>query len=360
MASDDQEKTEEPTSKKIEDAKKDGNVPKSQDISGFITLFVAVLILLVMLGFMKTQVISLYHYYQSFIGVELTPKIIHEIVINTLARALLMILPVCVCVAIAGILAAFMQFGFIFTTKPITPDLKKIDPIKGLKNLFSLKKLIDSIKIVAKVTAVFGVAFYFFWKFIKELPTTIFFSIFNQLEWLKEKILILVFVMLAVLFVIAIIDLFIVRFQYFKDLRMSKQEIKDEYKQMEGDPQVKARIRRAQMEAGRRRMMQQVPQADVVITNPTHYAVALRYDKTRENAPIVLAKGVDIMALQIRKIAVEHGVQIVENPPLARELYKICDIDDTIPANLFKAVAEVLSFVYMGNQEKFKDRLSGS
>ncbi|MGH1601516.1 flagellar biosynthesis protein FlhB [Campylobacter majalis] len=357
MASDDQEKTEEASSKKIEDAKKDGNVPKSQDTSGFITLIVGIVVLLFMLGVMRNQIISLYHYYQNFIGVEITPSVLHQLTMNTMFGVLLMILPICVCVAIAGVMANIMQFGFIFTTKPITPDLNKINPIKGLKNLFSMKKAIEAVKIIVKVAAVFGVAFYFFWQFIKELPTTIFFTMFDQLAWLKEKMLILVGVMLIVLLVIAIFDLFITRFNYFKDLRMSKQEVKDEYKQMEGDPQVKARIRRAQMEAGRRRMMSAVPQADVVITNPTHYAIALRYDKTRENAPIVLAKGVDLMALQIRKIATENGIDIVENPPLARELYKMCDVDQLIPANLFRAVAEVLSFVYMGNQKKFSNRL---
>ncbi|OPA82058.1 flagellar biosynthesis protein FlhB [Campylobacter pinnipediorum subsp. pinnipediorum] len=357
MAGEDQEKTEEATSKKIEDAKKDGNVPKSQDISGFITLIVAIGVLLPMLGVMKDQVVSLYNYYQSLIGTEITLKVAHQITINTLFRMLLMVLPICICVAIAGVLASVMQFGFIFTTKPITPDLNKINPIKGLKNLFSLKKVIDSIKIVVKVSAVFGIAFYFFLQFIKELPKTLFFTMFDQLSWLKEKMLILVGVMLIVLLAIALIDLLIVRLQYFKDLRMSKQEVKDEYKQMEGDPQVKARIRRAQMEAGRKRMMQQVPQADVVITNPTHYAIALRYDRTKEDAPVVLAKGVDMMALQIRKIATENGVEIVENPPLARELYKLCDVDEMIPANMFKAVAEVLSFVYMGNEKKFKGRM---
>ncbi|WP_169777512.1 flagellar biosynthesis protein FlhB [Campylobacter mucosalis] len=358
MAGEDEEKTEEATDKKISDAKKDGNVPKSQDMSGFITLIIGIGVLIAMLGFMQDQVVSLYQYYSKFIGKELTIPTIHLIALNTMARVLLMILPVCVCVAIGGILASIMQFGFIFTTKPITPDLKKIDPIKGLKNLFSMKKVIESIKIVAKVSAVFGVGFYFFLKFIKELPHTLFFSMFDQLSWLKEKMLILVGVMLIVLLVVALADILIVRFNYFKDLRMSKQEIKDEYKQMEGDPQVKARIRRVQMEASRKRMMQQVPQADVVITNPTHYAVALRYDKTKEEAPIVLAKGVDLVALRIRKIATENNIEIVENPPLARELYKICEVDDLIPANLFRAVAEVLSFVYMGNQSKFKDRLS--
>lgn len=354
---DDQEKTEEPSSKKIDDAKKDGNVPKSQDLSGFFTLSVGIVLLLAMLGFMKEELIGLYHYYQSFIGVELTVSVAHQIVINTLFQGILMILPICICVAIAGVISNIMQFGFIFTTKPITPDLNKINPLKGLKNLFSLKKLIESVKIVAKVVIVFGVAFYFFIKFITELPHVLLFNMFEQLEWLESKMLILVAVMLAILFVIAIIDLLLVRFQYFKGLRMSKQELKDEYKQMEGDPQVKGRIRQLQMQAARKRMMSAVPQADVVITNPTHYAVALRYDKEAEGVPVVLAKGVDNLAMQIRKIATAHDIEIVENPPLARQLYRMCEAGDTIPSNMFKAVADVLRFVYTNNKEKFKDKL---
>lgn len=354
---DDQEKTEEPSSKKIDDAKKDGNVPKSQDLSGFFTLSVGIGLLLVMLGVIREQIIGLYHFYQSFIGVELTTKAVHQIVITTMARGLLMILPICICVAIAGVISNVIQFGFIFTTKPITPDLNKINPLKGLKNLFSMKKLIDSIKIVAKVAIVFGVAFIFFLKFITELPHVLLLGMFDQLAWLKSKMLILVAVMLAILFVIALLDLLIVRFQYFKGLRMSKQELKDEYKQMEGDPQVKGRIRQLQMAAARKRMMSAVPEADVVITNPTHYAVAIRYDKEAEGVPVVLAKGVDNMAMQIRKIATAHEIEIVENPPLARQLYKLCDLGDTIPSNMFKAVADVLRFVYTNNKEKFKHKL---
>jgi len=232
MADDDQEKTEEATPKKIEDAKKDGNVPKSQDLAGFVTLVIAIGVLLAMLNFMKEQIISLYIYYSKFIGQPLTLPTVKMIVVNTFARSLLMILPVCICVAIAGVIANVMQFGFIFTTKPIMPNFGKINPLKGLKNLFSMKKVIDSIKIVLKVSIVFGVGFYFFLQFIKELPHTLFFSMFDQLAWLKEKLIILVSVMLFILFVIGLIDLLIVRFQYFKDLRMSKQEIKDEYKEL--------------------------------------------------------------------------------------------------------------------------------
>ena len=169
--------------------------------------------------------------------------------------------------------------------------------------------------------------------------------------------MILAAVMLFVFLIIAIIDLFITRYNYFNDLKMSKQEVKDEYKQMDGDPQVKGRIRQLQREAAKKRMMQNVPAADVIITNPTHYAVALRYDKEKEDAPVVLAKGIDFLALQIKKIGLENGVEIVENPPLARELYRLCDIDRQIPSELFKAVAEVLSFVYTANKQKFAKKL---
>lgn len=354
---DDQEKTEEPTSKKLEDARQKGNVPKSQDASGFVTLLVGIIALVLLLSFMGERLIKLYIYYQNLIGIELTKELFFKIVIHTILQVILIILPVAVSIMIAGILSNIMQFGFLFTTEPLTPNFGKINPIKGLANLFSLKKLIDSIKIILKVSAVFGVAFYFFLQFVKELPHTIFFPMFNQLLWLKEKMLILAGVMLLLFLIIAIADIFIVRFQYFKGLRMSKQEVKDEFKQMEGDPRVKGRIRQLQMQAARKRMMQNIPTADVVITNPTHYAVALLYDKEKEKAPVVLAKGVDHLALRIRKLAAENGIQIVENPPLARELYKVCDVDSMIPANLFQAVAEVLSFVYMGNKAKFSSKL---
>lgn len=354
---DDQEKTEEPTSKKLEDARQKGNVPKSQDASGFVTLLVGIIALVLLLSFMGERLIKLYIYYQNLIGIELTKELFFKIVIHTMLQVILIILPVAISIMIAGILSNVMQFGFLFTTEPLMPNFGKINPIKGLANLFSLKKLIDSIKIILKVSAVFGVAFYFFLQFVKELPYTIFFPMFNQLLWLKEKMLILAGVMLLLFLIIAIADIFIVRFQYFKGLRMSKQEVKDEFKQMEGDPRVKGRIRQLQMQAARKRMMQNIPTADVVITNPTHYAVALRYDKEKEKAPVVLAKGIDHLALRIRKLAAENGIQIVENPPLARELYKVCDVDSMIPANLFQAVAEVLSFVYMGNKAKFSNKL---
>ncbi|WP_331775306.1 flagellar biosynthesis protein FlhB [Sulfurospirillum sp. 1612] len=343
---DDQEKTEEPTSKKIEDARKEGNVPKSQDTSSFVTLLVAIIAFLALFNMMERHIVKLYVYLQSFIGVELTKNTVMQISIATMGEMLLIILPLAIIVALSGVLAGVLQFGFLFSSKPLIPDLKKINPIKGLKNLLSIKKLVETLKVILKVSIVMLTAYYFLFDFVKELPNIVYLPIFEQLYWLKTKAILLGASMLVIFFLLGLFDLFFVRYNYFKDLKMSKQEIKDEYKQMEGDPQIKARIRRIQMEMTKKRMMQEIPDADVVITNPTHFAVALRYDKDKEGAPRVLAKGVDFLALKIKEIARNYNVQIVENPPLARELYKKCELDDIIPENLYKVVAEVLAFVY--------------
>jgi len=348
---DDQEKTEEPTPKKIEDARKEGNVPKSQDTSGVMTLFVAILGFLMLFPFMAHHVVILFKYYFSLIGTPLDKLFMIDIAVVTIREFLLIVMPLSAAVAIAGIIAAVSQFGFLFTTQAIAPDLKKIDPIKGTKNLFSMKKLIEGVKVTFKSFTTLGVGFVFFFLFIMELPTVSLFSLGDQLEWLRDKAIVIAFVMLLVIFVFAMIDLVIVRKQYFDGLKMSKQEIKDEMKNMEGDPLIKSKIRQIQMEASRKRMMAEVPNADVVITNPTHYAVALKYDEEKFRAPVVVAKGMDNVAQKIKKIARENGVHIVQNPPLARSLYAQVEIEKPIPEELFGAVAEVLAYVYKMNKK---------
>ena len=355
MASDEGgEKTEEPTPKKLEDARKDGNVPKSQDFAAFITLVAAVMIVIPYLSIIGDHLNGLFRYYFSFIGTELTVSTVYAISIRTLLEVVIMVLPIAGLVALFGVIAALMQYGLIFTTKPITPELNKINPIKGIKNLFSMKKLIEGVKITFKVGVVFLIAFVFLLYFIKELPEVITFDYKEQLEWLYEKAIIIMLVMLLLFFVLALVDLVFVRYQYFKELKMSKQEIKDEMKNIEGDPQVKARIRQMQMEMASKRMMQDIPSADVVITNPTHYAVAIRYKQGTDLAPIIVAKGVDHLALKIKEIARENLIQVVENKPLARGLYKNAEVGNIIPDNLFKAVAEVLAFVYKADEAKRK------
>ncbi len=348
---DDQEKTEEPTSKKIEDARKEGNVPKSQDASGVITLFVAILAILMLFPFMTSHVFLLFKYYFSLIGTPLDKLFMVDIAIITVKEFLLIVMPLAIAVAISGVIAALAQFGFLFTTDAIAPKFSKLDPIKGTKNLFSIKKIIEGVKITFKSFTTLGVGFVFFFYFITELPTVALFSLPDQLGWVKDKMLIIASVMLFIIFIFAIIDVIIVRKQYFDGLKMSKQEIKDEMKNMEGDPLIKSKIKQKQMEMSRQRMMAEVPNADVIITNPTHYAVAIKYDNEKYNAPIVTAKGIDNIASQIKKIARENNVHIVQNPPLARSLYAEVEVDKAIPEALFGAVAEVLAYVYKMNKK---------
>ncbi len=348
---DDQEKTEEPSSKKIEDARNDGNVPKSQDTSAFITLVVALAVFLAMFPWIESRTVYLYHYYHSLIGVEITKEVTLQLSIISFREVIFMVIPLALAVSVAGILANVLQTGLIFTTKPLMPDFSKIDPMKGLKNLFSIKKLVEMLKIIIKVGVILWVCYFFLLAFTKELPTVISFPLPDQLGWLKHKMIILISVILILFLVLALADLLFVRFSYFKSLRMSKQEMKDEYKQMEGDPKIKAKIRQIQMQMTKKRMMQEIPQADVIITNPTHYAIAIRYNQDKEAAPKVIAKGTDFMALRIKEIAMNYNIQIVENPPLARELYKKCNLGDIIPENLYKAVAEVLAFVYKSSNK---------
>jgi flagellar biosynthetic protein FlhB len=347
---DDQEKTEEPTDKKIEDSRKEGNVPKSQDISGVFSLFFAILAILMLFGFMSDRIFHLTRYLFDLQGMVLTQESMIDIAMTIMFEFLLVVLPLAIVVALSGIIGGVAQFGFLFTTKPLVPDFKKLDPIKGLANLVSVKKLIEGAKITFKALATMGTGFIFFFYFIQELPTVALFPLIDQLDWVKDKVIIIALVMLLVLAVFAIIDLVIVRKQYFDKLKMSKQEIKDEMKNMEGDPHIKGKIRQIQMEAARKRMMSEVPNADVVITNPTHYAVAIKYDNEKHRAPVVIAKGMNNIAVQIKKIARENGVHIVQNPPLARSLYAEVDLEKPIPEALFAAVAEVLAYVYKMNK----------
>ncbi len=349
---DEQEKTEEATPKKIEDARKKGNVPKSQDTSSIITLFIATGLIFLLFGFISKEMLLTTRGFFSQIGTPIDELFAINSAIVTFKEIFLMIMPVLIGIGIAGVIANVIQFGFLWTTEPLVPKLEKIDPVKGFKNLFSIKKIIDGIKIMFKSFVTMFVGFLFFISFIKELPTVIMFDIKNQLVWLAQKSVILALVILLVLFVFAIIDLIITRRRYFESLKMSKQEVKDERKNMEGDPLIKSKIRQKQMEMAQKRMMSNVPEADVVITNPTHYAVALKYDQKKNPAPVVVAKGVNHTALKIKEIARKHNVHIVENPPLARTLYAEVELEKPIPESMFSAVAEILAYVYKLNKNK--------
>ncbi|MDR1912824.1 MAG: flagellar biosynthesis protein FlhB [Helicobacteraceae bacterium] len=340
------EKTEEATPKRIEDAKKEGNVPKSVDMAGFIALCAATLGFVALFGFIVSGLTAFFRYCFSYSGRELNMGLLSSAGLTSVLEALKLSLPLAILVAIFGAIGYVAQFGFIFSLKPLQPDLKKLDPIKGFKNLFSKQKFLDGFKITAKVCIAMLVAAKFLWDYTAELPHIQTLPLGAQIEWLAQKAIYIALIMLFVFFVFAIVDLCTVRYFHFKRLRMSKQEVRDEFKNIEGNPEIRARIRRIQMQMSRQRMMADIPSAEVVVTNPTHFAVALRYQKDKDRSPVVVAKGADLIAIRIKEIAREHNIPIREDPPLARELYKLVDIGEAIPEKLYAAVAEVLAFAY--------------
>lgn len=353
MAQDQESKTEEPTSKRIADARKDGNVPKSADMAAWVSMLVAIPAIIFLFGFASEHVQRLFNFYISLIGKPLTRELIFEIVILTMKHFLIAILPIIAVIMVAAIIGNVAQFGFNFTTKPLQFDITKLNPVSGLKNLISISQIVSGLKMTLKSLAAFGVGYYYFLGYVKELPTVSLFSLGDQIEWLVEKAVQIALIMLGVFFVFAAIDLFWTRYQYFKNLRMTKQEVKDEFKNMEGNPEIKGKIRQLQFQMFKKRMMSSVPQASVVVTNPTHYAVAIKYKaEDGDLAPKVLASGVDNIALKIKEIALANNIPIVENPPLARELYAKVKPEEFIPDTLYQAVAEVLVYVMRLNAKK--------
>ena len=347
-----EERTEDATAKKIQDARSKGNVPNSRDVTAVATLVTAVAGVLMLFGFMADHLIYLIKYYFALLGnTELTRDNLLNIAIVTAKEFLLIFIPISLIVAFTGIFATVSQFGFLFNMDAIAPKFEKLNFINGVKNLVSLKKVVDSIKITTKSFLIFGIAFYMFYRYTKELPTVALFSLHDQLDWVTHKAIALAAIMLFIMAIFAAIDLFLTRKRYKDDLKMTKQEIKDEMKNSEGDPKIKAKIRQIQFQASRKRMMAAIPQADVVVTNPTHYAVALKYEEDKRRAPIVVAKGMDHLALKIKEIARENGVHIVQNPPLARALYAQVEVEHEIPEELFATVAEVLAYVYKMNKK---------
>ncbi|KZZ35697.1 flagellar biosynthetic protein FlhB [Oleiphilus sp. HI0117] len=260
------------------------------------------------------------------------------------------ILPFLILLFVSAIAGSVALGGWLFSTKALAPKFSRMDPIKGLAKMFSLKSLVELIKAIAKVSLVVAVAVLIIHS---QLPTLIGLADQNVISAMETASKILgwgFFYLACTMIVIAMIDVPFQIFDHTKNLKMTKQEVKDEFKDTEGKPEVKRKIRQLQMEMAQRRMMQDVPQADVVITNPTHFSVALRYKPEEDAAPILLAKGHDQVALKIREIANEHDVEIVEAPPLARSVYHHAEIGQEIPSGLYMAVAQVLAYVFQLKQ----------
>ena len=287
-------------------------------------------------------------YIYSFIGQEVDGRTIYTITVTVIYSILFSMIPLFFIILFCALIFNLMQFGFILS--PIKLDLQKIDPISGFKNVFSMKKAIEALKLMAKLTIIFIVMVILFalvWDAVLAMMDK---SVRASLDAMIQLILYFLLTILLIIIIFAIIDFFFTRYYYFKQLRMSKQEIKDEHKQLEGDPLVKSRIRQIQMKMSQQRMMADVPDADVVITNPTHYAVALKYDNEKSDAPVVVAKGIDFLALKIKEIALDSKVPLIEDPALARALYDQVEVEMQIPQSMYKAIAEIFTYIFNLNK----------
>ena len=347
------EKSEQPTAKKLSDARKEGQVAKSQEVATAFSLLALFIIISVAYPFIGSNFLAIFdRVYNSIPDVARTydGRLPVAYIASILKNAILSMGVIVSPFMIVGFLTAFIcdlvQVGFKPTSKPLQPKLSKLNPISGMKKIFSTRKLFELGKSLLKLS-VMGAVIYSFFKDRTESLFLLYDMPLGQAIGLMGNLIISLGIRIAAAYmVIAFIDLIYQRRQFNKDMMMTKQEVKDEYKNSEGDPAVKSAQKRRMMEASRRRMMQQLPQADVVITNPTHYAVAIKYDADEADAPVVVAKGSDYLAQKIKEVAKENGVEIVENKPLARMLFANVEVGELVPPELYKAVAEVLAYVY--------------
>ena len=347
------EKTEPATAKKLNDARKEGQVAKSREITNGVTLLALFLVLKFYVGHIGTSLLSLfqniydsipevttfYHGYMPQADVRLLFR-------KVLLQVLIIIAPL----LLLGVLIAFVcdvaQVKWRPTTKPLQPKFRNLNPISGFKKIISVNSLVELIKSILKI----GLITYVCYNFLKDkwiyLLNIFDITLMQGLQIVADLVTDLGIRIAAVYMLIALADYIYQKTKFNRDMKMTKQEVKDEYKNTEGDPQVKGQIKAKMREASMRRMMQALPQADVVITNPTHYAVAIKYDPEVADAPVVIAKGEDHLARRIKEVAKENHVEIVENKPLARMLYANVDVGQMVPPELYQAVAEVLAFVY--------------
>ena len=347
MAAGDEEKTEAPTEKRRQEAREKGTVAKSTEVNSVIVLLTALFMLKI---FGRGIMAELYSGITEFINsISVTDMDIGRLTL-LFQKAMILLakttLPVAGAIMIMGVVANVVQIGFLFTLKPLAPKMEKINPISGFTRLFSMRSIVETFKSIAKLSVI-GIVAYITLKgeFDKMLllSDASVLTIWSFTAAVAYKIILRI---ALVLVIIAILDYAYQRFDSEKQMKMSHQEIKEERKQMEGDPQVKARIRSLQREMARRRMMDQVPKATVVVTNPTYIAIALRYEPSENDAPVVVAKGKRIIAERIKTMARENNIPIIEDKPLARSMYDKIDVGLPIPMEFFTAVAEILAYVY--------------
>ena len=347
MASeDDGNKTEDPTPKRQGEAREKGQVAKSREVDHWVMILAGTLALSVLGPKMVSDMKNLLaFYFQSAHELPITNLSIGPMLIKMGIELGIAMAPVLGVLIIAALGAGFLQHGFLVAPDLITPKFSKISPMSGFKRIFSTRGLIEFVKGTIKLALIGTFGYWLLKGDFNELEKLIFIDHIQTLQLALKLAMKLLVGVLALLTIVAALDYGYQKFQMLQDMRMSREEIREEYKQSEGDPIVKGRLRQLRMERARRRMMAAVPRADVVITNPTHFAVALQYDQATMDAPKLVAKGTDLVAHRIRDLAAEHNVPIVENPPVARALYATVDIDREIPPEHYKVVAEIIGYV---------------
>lgn len=342
-----EEKTEKATPKKREDSRKKGEVAKSKELPSVAVLLAGMVTLILFASFMNTHIQIILK--ENFDLIPLKELSLQDFMIfarKMVTLFLLTISPLFVAIFITAILSNIMQVGFMLSAETIKPKLSKINPLKGFKRLVSKQALMELFKTLLKLTTVGCVAYLMVRDEMRD--------VYNLWEMEVNTIVAYTLIMIfkiamgctLAMILLVVIDYSFQKWDFERRLRMSKKELKDEMKRMEGDPLVKSRIKSIQMQMARRRMMQEVPKADVVITNPTRLAVAIKYEPSSMSAPKILAKGARKIAERIRKVAEKHGIPIVENKELAQNLYTLTDVGDEVPTNLYQAVAEVLAYIY--------------
>ncbi|MCR5233347.1 MAG: flagellar biosynthesis protein FlhB [Lachnospiraceae bacterium] len=347
------EKTEPATDKKRDDARKEGQVAKSKELSGAISLFAMFLLLKIYIGNLGISFLKVFSESYNRIP-EITTlnegKLISKQFAGVMNRIiidiLMMLLPFLAVAFAVAFVVDLVQVKWKPTAKPMQPKFSKLDPTKGIKRLFSMEKLMDLLKSVVKITVIGYMAY----STLKDEAGQLFMlydmQLISALNLFGNIVLNMAIKISAVYLIIGIVDYVYQKHKFNEDLKMTKQEVKDEWKNAEGDPQIKGKQRQRMQEASRRRMMQEIPKADVVITNPTHFAVAVKYDTEVAPAPFVIAKGEDFLAAKIKEEAAKYDIEVVENKPLARMLYYNVELGAQIPQELYSAVAEILAVVY--------------
>jgi len=343
---DDAQKTEDPTRKRLDEAAERGQSPNSRETTSFFMLFTFTLVIISLLpGIIRKVHYTLAIFIERPDTLEADNGSLAILMLNSVYMMMTNLFLPLLAFLVAIIAANLAQNRLIFSFEPLVPKLEKISIFKGIERLFSTRSLAEFLKGVVKILFVGAIAYYAILPYmphLKQLPDI---DIFGMLNFLSSSTKRMLLGICIVMFFLAALDYMYQRYEFIKSLRMSKQEIKDEYRQQEGDPKIKQRIRQIRVERSRKRMMAAVPSADVIITNPTHYSVALKYDGEKMKSPQVVAKGKDLIALKIREVARANNIPLVENPPLAQALFTI-DIDSEIPIEHYKAVAEVISYVY--------------